>query len=295
MGLIDQEQLSDPPGSVIKGEDIGLPMICRMSRITVRTAEPIGWHSHHSYEILFVIKGEASYEFKDREPIKVSGGSFLVIPPHVQHCGLNHVRTPVSLLGFICHPQWESLAKGSVFGADDLTLMIGILGDSVLEVHLCDTELTENVELVKDLFDASSATGQIPPLLRCKLRAGICSLLANVVQNLQQPNDGDTNRVMQKILSYLELHATETLQISDLVKYSGFSRSHLFNLFKESVGMTPNDYLLRCRIQRASKLLTKTDQTITQIALEAGFSSSQYFSQVFKRYTGLSPHDYRLK
>jgi two-component system, response regulator YesN len=85
------------------------------------------------------------------------------------------------------------------------------------------------------------------------------------------------------------------LQISDLVRHLGYSRARIFEMFKAGTGMTPNDYLLRCRVRNARNLLADPERPITEIALETGFSSSQYFSQVFKKYTGMTPSRYRSK
>jgi len=57
--------------------------------------------------------------------------------------------------------------------------------------------------------------------------------------------------------------------------------------------MTPNDYLLRLRIRKASELLSDSETSITDIAFRTGFSSSQNFSKVFKKYTGMMPSRYR--
>lgn len=292
-GNSNPEIFSDPPECVITGESISCPFIRRMSKITVRSAEPMGWHTHESFELLFVTKGEVSYELKDRKPIRVSGGSFLIIPPGVLHCALNHVRTPVSLLGVLCQSHWENFQDLTIFQKSDLMEMSEVFKRSALTGRQCDSDLSGSVDRLKSLFKTCTKESQIDPLVQCKLRAELCALIANVVLNLSQPHPTDSNQIMEKLISYIEAHSAEPLQISDLVCYSGFSRSHLFNLFSEGAGMTPNDYLLRCRINHACDLLRQTDHTVTQIALDVGFSSSQYFSQVFKRYTGVSPHSYR--
>lgn len=63
-------------------------------------------------------------------------------------------------------------------------------------------------------------------------------------------------------------------------------------LFKKKTGLLISEYLLKCRMERACKLL-KTNMSILNIAMETGFNSSTYFSTLFKKYTGKSPQDYR--
>lgn len=73
------------------------------------------------------------------------------------------------------------------------------------------------------------------------------------------------------------------------------SRARMFHLFKDTTGMTPNDYLQRLRVERAKSALATTPQSVTDIALGCGFSSSQYFSTVFRKYTGSTPSEFRLR
>ena len=57
--------------------------------------------------------------------------------------------------------------------------------------------------------------------------------------------------------------------------------------------MTPNDYLQRLRIDKARSMLGQTRKTVTEIAYSLGFSSSQYFCNVFRRYAGMTPINFR--
>jgi AraC-like DNA-binding protein len=71
------------------------------------------------------------------------------------------------------------------------------------------------------------------------------------------------------------------------------SDDYLTYCFRQELGMTPIDYLNRYRVLQAQRLLRETNQSITTIALEVGFSSSSYFSRMFRRLTGRSPDEYR--
>ncbi|MFN2243397.1 MAG: helix-turn-helix transcriptional regulator, partial [Anaerolineae bacterium] len=63
--------------------------------------------------------------------------------------------------------------------------------------------------------------------------------------------------------------------------------------FRKELGVTPIAYLNRYRVHQAKQLLSDTSKSITEIALEVGFSDSGYFSRVFRREVGLSPEAYR--
>jgi len=81
-----------------------------------------------------------------------------------------------------------------------------------------------------------------------------------------------------------------------LAEAAGCSRSRLFQLFKQATGMTPNDYLQRLRVKEASAMLiNQPGASITDVAFSNGFSSSQYFCNVFRKYTGTTPVAFRLR
>ncbi|MDD2708184.1 MAG: AraC family transcriptional regulator [Verrucomicrobiae bacterium] len=83
--------------------------------------------------------------------------------------------------------------------------------------------------------------------------------------------------------------------IPKLAQQCNLSASHLSEKFLKHVGMTPHQYLLICRVERAKEMLRQTNLPITSLALELGFSSSQHFAAVFHRLTGHNARDYRQK
>jgi len=101
------------------------------------------------------------------------------------------------------------------------------------------------------------------------------------------------NQLVVAAQDYLRQHLGDAVHMADLVRHIGLGRSRLFDLFKAVTGLTPNDYLLRLRVGRAKELLLEPDLSLTNIAMACGFSSSQYFSKVFRKYTGQTPLDHR--
>ena len=71
------------------------------------------------------------------------------------------------------------------------------------------------------------------------------------------------------------------------------SESNLLRIFKEATGQTPIDYRLRLRIKHAMRLLCDTDDPISRIASQVGFSDSNYFTRQFRTIIGTTPRAYR--
>lgn len=98
-----------------------------------------------------------------------------------------------------------------------------------------------------------------------------------------------------RALAFIENNYTEQLKIETIADNAHMSTRHLFRNFKKVIGSTPNDYICTLRLQKASQLLHDRSKTITDIAYDCGFSDSNYFSRVFKKYFGATPREYRSR
>ena len=98
---------------------------------------------------------------------------------------------------------------------------------------------------------------------------------------------------VRRALAWAEAHAHEPITAADLVRASGMSSTRFYEAFVESLGTSPKDHILRLKIERGANLLRDTDASVTDVAHALGFSSSQHFATAFRRYTGMSPTQYR--
>jgi AraC-like DNA-binding protein len=78
-------------------------------------------------------------------------------------------------------------------------------------------------------------------------------------------------------------------RLDELASLCGVSVAHLVSLFRRDLGQPPRQYLLRRRVERAEELLRSSGRSITDVAHELGFASSQHFAKVFKKIRGRSP------
>lgn len=101
---------------------------------------------------------------------------------------------------------------------------------------------------------------------------------------------------MQKfntVLDYIDAHYTEELSLDDMADFSGFSKYHFTRLFKRYTDSTFYEYLSIKRIKAVEVLLAKSDLSITEIALQAGFSSISTFNRIFKQQKHCTPSEFR--
>jgi AraC-like DNA-binding protein len=105
---------------------------------------------------------------------------------------------------------------------------------------------------------------------------------------------GLPNWRLERALELLEADLTKTPSLAELAAPLRLHPTSFCSAFKQSSGLSPHRYLLAHRINRAKEMMKDQNLTLTEIALDCGFSSSSQFSTVFKRITGVSPRIHRL-
>lgn len=107
----------------------------------------------------------------------------------------------------------------------------------------------------------------------------------------QQPNNYPLS--IAKAIQFIEKNYKDDISLDDIVEVTDLSKYHFTREFKKYMNDTPINYLAKIRINKALTYLSMNEKNIEWIALEVGFSSSNYFSKVFKKVTGVSPNSYR--
>ncbi len=102
---------------------------------------------------------------------------------------------------------------------------------------------------------------------------------------------GDT--LINRALSFMDQHFTESLSVDDIASEAGMSASHFTKYFRLKTGYSPHEYIVLRRIDHAKELLLSTDQTISQITYASGYHSEENFVRSFKKKVGVSPTAYR--
>ncbi|OKP79573.1 hypothetical protein A3842_12840 [Paenibacillus sp. P3E] len=102
-----------------------------------------------------------------------------------------------------------------------------------------------------------------------------------------------TDVTLQLATDYMDENFNKNISVDTVAEYVQRSSSYLSRIFKESTGMTVNDYLIQLRIKRAMELLKQLDLSIEVICKEIGYANVSYFNKIFKARTGLTPGQYR--
>lgn len=102
-------------------------------------------------------------------------------------------------------------------------------------------------------------------------------------------------KIVSDIKAYVSEHLAEDISISTLSEKLNFSKSYLSHLIKEYMGITLTEYIHQHRIDKAKELIYHEDITMKEVAERVGYNNQNYFNRVFKRVTGETPKQCRMK
>lgn len=121
-------------------------------------------------------------------------------------------------------------------------------------------------------------------------------LLRNYTEHppqLREYDGGLAQSKLRQVLEYINVHLEQDIQLTDLADAADMSQCYFASLFKQSMGITPWQYVVQQRIERSKVLLRQGNNSIVEIAFQCGFNSQSHFTQQFRKLTGSTPKMYR--
>lgn len=253
-------------------------------------------HHHDFIEIVFITKGKGIQVISSNE-YEVSEGDIFILQGFQNHyfkdAGkaemINVMFDPVKSPGLI---------------SPDLKLMDGYSALFILEpryrsrmhfknmLHLNRVDLAKSEYILNGmLYEVLTKEAGYELFLKNKLEE-IIIFLSRKYSQISIPKARSLVRI-GKAIDFIENNLHHHIYIQQLAELSFMSVRNFQRIFKEATGLSPNDYLLELRIQKASKLLTDTDSAIYEVSGLVGITDWFYFSKAFKKKFGVSPLKYR--
>jgi AraC family transcriptional regulator len=174
----------------------------------------------------------------------------------------------------------------------------GVLGCEAPEIVPKSVGVDPVLREIGHTLRAEFRSGRIldPAYLECWARVVALHLANSHARPRPQTrrSTGLPRHKIKEILSFIEEHLADSIQVGDLANKACLSPYHFARLFKRAVGQSPHAYVTTQRLQRAMKILSDSDLPLVQVAGRVGFQTQAHFTGVFRRYIGVTPGAYRL-
>lgn len=126
--------------------------------------------------------------------------------------------------------------------------------------------------------------------------SAIETFLSNLLDTLEHNRNRMVGEMVRKAIQYMEHnYGIHTLAVQDISRHIGFSESHLRNVFKKETGCSIIQYLSKIRLEAAKARLSDPYAKALEIAMDTGFPEYAHFCRAFRKYTGVSPSEYRKR
>jgi len=292
-----------------RGSYPGIPlpdnMLPQLSSIGLWDAKrPQSWgldlHCNEGIEFTFLARGKTAFEVDGQSWFLRKGDLTITRPWQFHQVGNPNIGAS-RLIWLIIDvdvrrpnqswhwPNWLMCAPS------DLKRLTRLLRHNEQPVWQADEEIARCFQKMGVLLDE-----QEPAKSQTKLTLYINELIVSLMEMFTREHIplnshlSTTQRMVEMFLEELPKHLEMAWTLDNMANECGLSRSQFSAYCKQITNMPPKEYLNHCRVETASRMLVENSElSITDIAIDCGFNSSQYFSTVFQKYTGQTPSAYR--
>jgi len=262
-----------------------LPLVIRLVDYPV----PNLWHRHCDFtELMVVLEGTAVSCVPDHE-VTLQAGDILLLGTGTLH-HLTQLRSLRNYNVVFDRRLLDSLTEIGRFR----WLQVGE-GEYSSLMHLSDSDFSGAVMLLEKMRHEQLARS---PGWELAMFGAFSQLFAHISRYARLDTDvyGSSASGFQlgRVLRFMEENAVKPLTLENLSRYAQMSESSFRHQFKTATGLAPIDYLIRLRCRRAMLDMFSSDHSISEIALESGFTDSNYFARKFREVTGRSPREFRI-
>ena len=254
-----------------------------------RNFEMVEPHVHNHYELFYLNKGSCNFFIKSHF-YNLVPGSVLIIPPNTPH-SVHYTSKQQSVRTVVLFREKDVLFPNMQFIYDTLaeknTYILQI--PAMYQVHV--EQLIQNME-AEQRFNDERVSPAMLSLCLIQLLVIIRRFSTDIDTSLLDELH-TTNRQLSLAATFIKKNYNQKIRLNDIAEASGFSPNYLSRKFKEDTGIGVHEFLTFVRLNKAAIELAHTDHTITEVALNNGFSDANYFKDAFHKAFGLSPRDYR--
>ncbi len=252
--------------------------------------------SHDFWELVYAEKGDLICRADDREVVLREGEMLFHKPCEVHSLRADGKRAPnVFVISFECKSQAIHFFENRRVKVDKglLRLIYSIIEESrqTFDLPLSDPNLKRmKLRSSPALGGQQIIKNRLEILLIELMRTESVQTASDSVFLLREQFD---EVVVARVISYMKENITENLCMDDICTALHYNRSYIFRQFKKSTGDSVMAYFNKMKLDAAKRQLREGEMSVADISDSLGFDSPNYFSKIFKKYTGYTPSTYR--
>lgn len=256
-----------------------------LERGAVRATDTVSMHAHQHCELFFLLSGQRRY-FVGHSIYLVEAGDLVIIPPNQLHRTTQTTKATYEryLLNFYVEDHRS-------FGQS--------IGDDAFKQLLRGGCVSFPPDIARDIrqvmmkieHEQSTPSAYAKPVISNLIQSILLDALCHGQE--KEPYHGECADKVQQVARYITYHYDEPITLSSAASMAIMETTYFSKQFKALTGFGFYKYLTHTRIQASERLLSETKLSINEVAERCGFSEANHFGNVFKRWVGMSPTEYR--
>ena len=252
------------------------------------------WHWHNALELFYIEKGSLTYYTPSGEFIFTEGCGGLV-NSNILHM-TQTISDPEHTIQYlhIFDPVFLSGSAGNLIDQKYISYLTMQSSYDIIKL----TPDAPSDQLLLEKIKASFSLSQDTFGFELKIRNQLSDIWIDLIDKLKNSAKASVistkhNDRIKQMLSFIFQHYSNTVSIREIAQAGFCSERECYRIFQNCLHMTPNEYLMNYRLQKACDRLQNTNDSITDISHLCGFGNSSYFGRVFKEHLGCTPSSYR--
>lgn len=261
----------------IVNEEIGLPCVVYGIGLQEKQCHIVRNEGYNIHQIIFSSKGNGVLKVNGKEE-KIQEGSCFYLKPNESHEYYKESN------------QWETY--WIMFAGENIE-------NTLKELSMDKTRVfyNQNNIIIKKIFSDIIVTLKSADKHKAFVASNyLYNLLIELYRNSEDEsnvNNESDRELINPIIDYINNNFYVDIELETLANIANVTPQYLCKVFKKKLFMRPFEYITKCRIQEAKKLLTSTDMTIKDISIAVGYRDNSYFCATFKKYESISPSQFR--
>ncbi len=256
--------------------------------------EQFACHFHPEAELTVILSGEMYYRAHDTEYV-LHEGDAVFVNANVMHAGRSKNG------GSCCYLPinfWPIFVSGHEDSLIDQKYVAPLLRENLLPSVVMRAACAADGQMLTTVWEIVRLIRTREEGWELLVKAALCRLWVDfyrVSREQGEVHPGEGAEAVKRAILFIGEHYTEKLSLADLAAASHLSRSEFCRTFRRFTGRTAFSYLQYHRVRKSLALLQNRALSVTDVAERVGFSGASYYAEIFRRFIGMSPLEYRKK
>ena len=280
--------------------ETGLPVVVRtVQKIMDARHHPDHISVHEEFELVYLQEIDRGTFYIDDTTINARTDDLILIKPNIPHYLKVESTRPCRFIVLKFTFAKSDKPNISNISTNDFLSFISENNDFGSFFKLSSNHCANISTIMQQIMHEDKSPDGESEFLRSLLTMELFVWLSRSLREQWETNLSTKGHKLQEILEsakgYIINNFNNDISLSDIAGYVYLSTSHFARAFKKQYKISPIQYLLSVRIEKAKTLLEETNLKVGDIASSVGFSAQQRFNDIFKKHLGVSPSEYRQK